>query len=70
MSAALSIIVGRQRNHELQQLGTRGVGGGGGLDQHLPENIAPLVHGFAGGIVLGGVDVNRLAADEAIVFCL
>jgi hypothetical protein len=33
----------------LQQLGTRAVGGGGGLLQHLPENIAQLVHGFAGG---------------------
>jgi hypothetical protein len=55
---------------KLQQLGTRAVGGCGGLLQHLPENIASLVHGFAGGIVLGGVDVNRLAADGAIVFGL
>ena len=74
MRAALSITMGRQcnrrRNRELQRLGTRAIGGGGGLHQHLPENIAPLVHRFAGGIFLGGVDVNRLAADEAIVFCL
>jgi hypothetical protein len=54
----------------LQQLGTRAVGGGGGLLQHLSENVASLVHGFAGRIVLGGVDVNRFAADGAIVFCL
>jgi limonene-1,2-epoxide hydrolase len=53
----------------LQQLGTRAVGGGGGLHQHLSENEASFVHGFAGGIVLSGFDVHRLAADGAIVFC-
>ena len=36
----------------------------------MSENVTSLVHGFAGGIVLGGVDVNRVAADGAIVFCL
>ena len=41
-----------------------------GLFQHLSENVASLVHGFDGGIVLGGADVNVLAADGAIVFGL
>ena len=60
----------RECNRELQPLGMWAVGGGSGLLQHLPENITPLVHGFAGGIIVGRVDVNRFAADEAIVFCL
>jgi hypothetical protein len=46
------------------------VGRGGGPLQHLPENITSLVHGFAGDVVFGGVDVNRLAADDASVFRL
>ena len=41
-----------------------------GLLQHLSEGVAPLVHGFAGRIVLGGVDLNRFAANRAIVLCL
>ncbi len=53
----------------LQQLRAGVVGGGGGLFQHLSENVAFLMHGFAGGTRLGGVDVNRLAADGAMEFC-
>ena len=53
-----------------RQLDTRVVGGGSVLLQHLSEKVASLVHAFCGGSVLGDVDVNRLAADRAIVLCL
>jgi len=32
----------------LQQLGTRAVGGGGGLLQHVSEDVASLVHSNGG----------------------
>ena len=54
----------------LQKLGTRVVSGGGGLLQHLSKNVAFLMHCFGGGIRPGGVEVNKLAADETIELCL
>lgn len=53
-----------------QQSGTRAVGGDGGLLQHLSENVACLVHALCDGIILGGVDVNSLAADRTMQLCL
>ena len=53
-----------------QESGTRAGWWSGGLLQQLPEDIALLVHGFASSISLGSIDIDRLVADDAIVFCL
>jgi hypothetical protein len=53
-----------------QWLGRRVIDGGGSPHQHLSESVASLVHAFASRVVLEGVEVNRFAADGAIVFCL
>ena len=60
--------MGRQCNRELQPLSTRAVYGGGRLHQHLPENIALLVHGFAGGFPLEALISTGLSQMKQLCF--